>query len=29
MQINLTFEQKLQGVAVLIIGIAGVLNYLI
>jgi hypothetical protein len=29
MRINLTFEQKLQGFAVLIIGIAGVVNYFI
>jgi hypothetical protein len=29
MQFNLTFEQKLQVGAVLIIGLAGVLNYFI
>ncbi len=29
MRLNLTFEQKLQGFAVLIIGLAGVVNYFI
>jgi hypothetical protein len=29
MGINLTFEQKIQGFAVIIIGIAGLVNYFI
>ena len=29
MQLKLTFEQKIQGFAVLIIGLAGVVNYFI
>jgi hypothetical protein len=29
MRLHLTFEQKLQGFAVLIIGLAGVVNYFI
>ncbi len=29
MKLNLTFEQKIQGFAVLVIGIAGLVNYLI